>query len=285
MNVELKYFSGTGNSYKIMDTCKEIFIQNGNKAALSSITDKSDINEDADLIGFCFPVYAFGIPRICRKYLLNLPIFKNLINTFILITAGDSDESGFSVEESTKIMKRKGLNVTYSKIIQMPINWTVVMNPPSKEEAQLIINTGVLEAKKIAQDILDGVLHHHAFNYPSTYGKFDFYKDYYMFKWLGVSNLWRNFKTDETCDSCGLCEKICPTNSIQIADDKPKWLKTCEQCMRCVNFCPKQAIFQTEEGSIKGKNIYYEPSFKPLKIKAQKTNKANATDAKSRAAD
>ncbi|MBC8441612.1 MAG: 4Fe-4S binding protein [Deltaproteobacteria bacterium] len=221
MNVALKYFSGTGNSYKILDTCKEIFIQNGNKATLSSITDKSNINEEADLIGFCFPVYAFGIPRICRKYLLNLPIFKSPINTFILITAGDSDESGFSVKESTEILKKKRLNVTYSKVIQMPINWTVLMNPPSKEEAQLIINTGVINAKEIAQDILDGVLHHHAFNYPSTYSKFAFYKDYYLFKWLGVSNFWKDFRTDETCDSCGLCEKICPTDSIQIADNKP----------------------------------------------------------------
>lgn len=270
MNVDLKYFSGTGNSYKIIDTCKEIFIQNGCKATLSSITDKYNINEEADLIGFCFPVYAFGIPRICRKYLLNLPKFKSPINTFILITAGDSDESGFSVKESTKILKKKGLNVTYSEVIQMPINWTVSMNPPSKEEAQLIINTGVIKAKEIAQDILDGVLHHHAFNYPSTYSKFGFYKGYYVFKWIGVSNLWRNYRTDETCDSCGLCEKICPTDSIQIVDNKPKWLKTCEQCMRCVNYCPKRAIFQTGEGSIKGKNIYYEPTFKPLKIKKQK---------------
>jgi len=285
MNVELKYFSGTGNSYKIIDTCKEIFIQNGNKATLSSITDKSNINEDADLIGFCFPVYAFGIPRICRKYLLNLPIFKNPINTFILITAGNSDESGFSVGESTKILKRKGLNVTYSKVIQMPINWTVSMNPPSKEEAQLIINTGAFRAKEIAQDILNGVLYHHTFNYPSRYSKLGFYKDYYLFKWLGVSNLWKNYRTDETCDSCGLCEKICPTGSIQIIDNKPKWLKTCEQCMRCVNYCPKQAIFQKGEGSIKGKNIYYEPTFRPLKLKSKKHNKANATDAKSRAAD
>jgi Pyruvate/2-oxoacid:ferredoxin oxidoreductase delta subunit len=37
--------------------------------------------------------------------------------------------------------------------------------------------------------------------------------------------------------------------------------------MRCVNYCPQQAIFQKGEGSIKGKNIYHEPSFKPLKIK------------------
>ncbi len=96
MEVDLKYFSGTGNSYKIMDTCKETFTQNGCKASLSSVSDKSGINEEADLIGFCFPVYAFGIPRICRQYLLNLPVFKNLINTFILITAGNSDECGRS---------------------------------------------------------------------------------------------------------------------------------------------------------------------------------------------
>ena len=51
MNVELKYFSGTGNSYKIIDTCKEMFIQNGCKTTLSSITEKSNINEEVDLKG------------------------------------------------------------------------------------------------------------------------------------------------------------------------------------------------------------------------------------------
>jgi len=107
MNVELRYFSGTGNSYKIIDTCKEMFIQNDCKVTLFSITDLFNINEEADLIGFCFPVYAFGIPRICRNYLLNLPKFKSPIITFVLITAGDSDESGFSVKESTKIFQKE----------------------------------------------------------------------------------------------------------------------------------------------------------------------------------
>ncbi len=267
MNVDLKYFSGTGNSYKILDTCNEIFIQNGCTTTISSITDKSTINKQADLIGFCFPVYAFGIPRICRKYLLNLPEFANPVNTFVLITAGAPDESGFSVKESTEILNRKGLNVTYSEVIHMPSNWTVSMNPPSREEARLIINSGVKKAKKTAQNIIDGVHRRHVFNYPQRYGKLDFYKDYYLFKWLGISNLWRNFRTDDTCDSCGLCESICPTNSIRIVENKPKWSKTCEQCMRCVNYCPKKAIFQQGEGTIKGKNAYHEPTFKPLNLK------------------
>ncbi|MCG8685916.1 MAG: EFR1 family ferrodoxin [Desulfobacterales bacterium] len=267
MNVDLRYFSGTGNSYKIINVCKKIFVQNGCKVTLSSVIKKASINKDADLIGFCFPVYAFGIPRICRKYLLDLPKFERPINAFVLITAGEPDESGFAVMETNKILKKKGINVTYTKVIQMPANWTVSMNPPSKEEARLIIESGIIKAKKTAHEILDGTLQYHTFNYPPKYSKFVFFKDYYLFKWLGLSNLWRDFRTDETCDSCGLCEKVCPTDSIRIVNNKPNWSKTCEQCMRCVNYCPKQAIFQKAEGSIKGKNTYYEPSFRPLKNK------------------
>lgn len=267
MNVDLRYFSGTGNSYRIIDTCKDVFIHNGCEVSLSSVTGKSDINEKADLLGFCFPVYAFGIPRICKRYLMSLPEFNKPIKAFVLITAGDPDESGFSIKESTKILRDKGLNVTYSDVIHMPANWTVAMNPPSREESLFIIDNGVKKVKKSAQDILDGVIHQHPFNYPPSYSKFRFYKDYYLFKWLGVSNLWRSFRADDTCDSCGLCEKICPTKSIQVLGDRPEWAKTCEQCMRCVNYCPQQAIYQESEGSIKGKNIYHEPTFKPLKIK------------------
>jgi len=277
MNIKLKYFSGTGNSYKVLDACKKLFIQNGYKVELSSITTKFYNNEQVDLIGFCFPVYAFGIPRNCKKYLLNLPEFTNPIDTFILITAGKQGESGFSIQESTKILNRKGLSVIYSAVIEMPSNWIVAMNPPPKEEAQLIIGNGTKKARRIAKDILKGVVSHHKFNYPPEYSKFGFYKDYYLFRWLGISNLWRNFRTDETCDSCKLCSKICPTNSIQFVDNNPKWLKSCEQCMRCVNYCPKQAIYQKGEGSIKGKNIYYEPSFQPLQLKKEDAS-ANADE-------
>lgn len=101
MNVDIKYFSETGNSYKILDMCKEVLLQNCCEATFCSITAKSNINKEADLIEFCFPVYAFGIPRICWKYLFSLPKSKNPINTFLLIKAGDSDESGFSVKERT----------------------------------------------------------------------------------------------------------------------------------------------------------------------------------------
>jgi len=73
------------------------------------------------------------------------------------------------------------------------------------------------------------------------------------------------FRTNEDCNSCGLCAKVCSTQSIIIVNGKPKWKSSCEQCMRCVNFCKQQAIYQTYGGSTEGKNRYIEPDFKPLK--------------------
>lgn len=218
----------------------------------------------AHIVGFCFPVYAFGIPRICRKYLEKLAVFQEQQKVFILITAGSKDESGYAIKECISILKRKNCKIIYTAVVEMPPNWTVSMNPPNKAEALEIISRGVEQTKAIANDIVNGIETFHAFNVPKTYGTFSFYKDYILFKYLGVSNLWRNFRVDEDCNGCGICAKICPTASIQMTNNAPGWHSSCEQCMRCVNFCPKKAIYQSHEGSIKEKNTYHEPDFKPL---------------------
>ena len=266
MNITLKYFSGTGNSFRIINECKKIFIDKGNNVELDSITENVELNIETHMLGFCFPVYAFDIPRICSNYLKNLPKSKERIKAFVLITAGDPEEAGFSFERCKKILSKKNIEVIYSDVIHMPANWTVAMNPPSMNEAINIIAAGVKKTHKILEDILNNKMFHHKFNYPPRYSKFGFYKDYFLFKWMGLSYFWRTFQCDESCNACGICEKMCPTKSIKMIDNKPQWAKTCEQCMRCVNYCPKQAIFQKHEGSIKGKNTYHEPSFKPLAL-------------------
>ncbi len=156
--------------------------------------------------------------------------------------------------------------MVYSGVIQMPINWTTSPEPPfppPKEEALAIIEAGVEQAKNMAQDILNGEKKLHVFNYPERYTRIRFYKDYWLFKYMGLPNLWRTFQVYDNCNGCGLCSGICPTKSIKIVEKKPVWKSTCEQCMRCVNFCPNESIYQTMGGDTKGKNKYHEPDFKP----------------------
>lgn len=267
MKIELRYFTGTGNSLKVLNTCKDIFTESNNSVNIAMIKTEEQFIF-ADLIGFCFPVYAFGIPRICRKYLDKLQVYSSPQNVFVLVTAGDADEAGFSIREAIKILNRKNCSVIYTGVVQMPINWTTSPQPPfppDKEEAKLIIEQGVVQTQKMVQDIMTGIRKYHEFNYPKRYGKYKCYSDYLLFKYLGLSNLWRNFRVYDNCSGCGNCAKICPTRSIKIKEKKPIWASTCEQCMRCVNSCPNESIFQTMGGETKGKNKYIEPSFKPIK--------------------
>lgn len=268
MKFELRYFTGTGNSLKIIDTCKDVFIRSEHIVSLSEINPQETKIRCADIIGFCFPVYAFGIPRICRNYLKNLKRFEERQQVFVIITAGDADESGFALTECGRILKKKNCEVIYTAVVQMPINWTtapVPPYPPSREEAAEIIRKGVNEAERIGMDITEGIKKYHYFNYPERFTRIRFYKDYLVFKYLGLSNLWRTFRVYETCNGCQLCAMVCPTKSIMIVDKKPVWTSTCEQCMRCVNFCPKEAVYQSMGGDTKGKNRYHEPGFNPGK--------------------
>ncbi len=52
----------------------------------------------------------------------------------------------------------------------------------------------------------------------------------------------RQFAASGACVGCGLCEKLCPRNNIQLRDGKPVFGPNCIGCLSCVQLCPKQAI-------------------------------------------
>jgi len=233
--------------------------------SIDPIHNNEQLSSDAELIGFCFPVYAFGIPRICRHYLKQLKRSFNSQQVFIIITAGKKEESGFSINECVRILSNKNFNIIYSAVVEMPINWITYMNPPAMQEAQTIIDKGVEYARKIGIEIINGEHHFHHFNIPAKYGRFGLYKEYYLFKYLGVKYMWRSFNVYDMCNGCGMCAKICPTHSIQIIHHKPQFSSSCEQCMRCVNYCTQEAIYQSLGGDNHGRNRYHVPDFKPYK--------------------
>ena len=46
----------------------------------------------------------------------------------------------------------------------------------------------------------------------------------------------------QKCIGCGLCEKLCPMNNIQVIHHVAVSNQQCTLCYRCVNKCPVQAI-------------------------------------------
>ncbi|MFZ5939937.1 MAG: EFR1 family ferrodoxin [Bacteroidota bacterium] len=281
MQIELRYFTGTGNSLKVLTVCREVFAAAGHQVRISELTGEEPTLPACDLLGFCFPVYAFGAPRIVRRILRELKGMTAGQKAFILLTAGSASESGFALTESVRILEKKKLDVVYSAVVEMPSNWITAPVPPfplPPEEAAEIVRAGAAGARELAHDILLENRKYHRFTYPPSYTKLKFYWDFYAFRYLGIQNLWRMFKVYDSCNGCALCAKICPTGSIRIVGGRPVWSASCEQCMRCVNFCPEEAIYQSGGGDTKGKFRYREPDFKPVHRKLSQDPKKQGRD-------
>lgn len=54
-------------------------------------------------------------------------------------------------------------------------------------------------------------------------------------------------KTNDACDDCGLCAKLCPMGSIDPADVR-NYIGICIKCGACIKKCPKGAKFYDDPG-------------------------------------
>jgi len=70
----------------------------------------------------------------------------------------------------------------------------------------------------------------------------------------------KNFWTDDKCNGCGICAKICPVSNIEMVDDRPAWQHRCEKCLTCIQWCPKEAL-QFKDVTLKRKR-YHHPGVK-----------------------
>jgi ferredoxin len=55
----------------------------------------------------------------------------------------------------------------------------------------------------------------------------------------------------ETCNLCGACAEVCPTNAITVSDKVETAKEKCTACSACVKACPTGARYWTNEGILK----------------------------------
>lgn len=235
--VDLYYFSGTGNTYLVIQAMKEIFERNRISVNIHPIEQKPSVVFRTDqLIGIAFPVVAFSTFPFVRQFIKDLPFGKGT-NIFMVDTLGMI--SGGIVGPLKKVLKAKGYNPVGAREIKMPENF--YPRKVSQDENMTRTQKGLESARHYAQDLCSGKTSW--LRVPIISNIIWFLSGSSLVKTF-LNNLGKKFTVDhKKCTKCGLCVELCPVSNISLTNEETQFKSHCEQCMRCLSFCPENAIF------------------------------------------
>ncbi len=227
MNKLIYYFTGTGNSLRI---AKEI-AKGIEGTRLLSIA-KDSIDYPIEMLGIVFPVYFGALPPLVAEFIEKIDT-RSIKYIFAVATCNDFP--GASLFIVKKLLNKNGKKLNAGFSINMPGNYTPLYPPLPKDkqqsrfkEAEMRVKN-ILELVKNKQDIkISGLGRVLSFMQKRNNKKLR----------LRDTRFW----VDDKCNDCGICQKICPVNNIELIDGKPQWLHKCQQCLACFHWCPQEAI-------------------------------------------
>ncbi|MEN6609504.1 MAG: EFR1 family ferrodoxin [Methanoregulaceae archaeon] len=252
MTTILYYFSGTGNS---LATARNLAAFLGETElipmAASALKAGEVAPSEGARIGFVFPVYYGGIPRLAAFFIDRVNVSRAPY-VFGVVTAGS--HGGTALIQLDNIMQEKGRTLDAGFSLKMPDGYVPQVKPPTDAERDRILAASREKLGRIADAIKNS---ERRIESTGALRKFFEQKMYRKF-FPRLPVLDKNFSADDTCISCRTCERVCPAGNISIPENgKPVWHNLCEMCCACINFCPSRAIQYGEKTRERGR--YHHP--------------------------
>lgn len=223
------YFSGTGNSEWVANRLGTI-LQDRVVNIANQEREKKNYIEAGETVGFVFPIYAYSVPPIMMEFInqQHLPD-----DCFIYAVCTCEKEEGNAL-----LQLSKQINLSSAHTVLMPNNYTILIKADNKEVVKKKLEVAKKQLDEIGADIKNRKCN-------AIKGKFlGAIKTIVIapiFHSLSKSS-WKKFWVQDSCISCGICEKNCPKQCIKLKEGKPTWSEGCVQCLSCFHRCPKEAI-------------------------------------------
>ena len=274
---EIYYFTGTGNSLSVARELNDRL--SGSKLIpIASLNNKEYVKSSADVVGIIFPVYYGEAPNIVKDFVKKLETSKD-VYTFAVATFGGS--SGNSLKNLKQLIGSNGYQLSAGFGVHMPQNafykfWEnkdKVYRRSRKKVDSIVkkINSrkkGIFRSDYLLRPLvflLYGYFENKTIEHLEKISNIPYQSGMTLEELLPLAD--RNYRTDENCEGCGICAKVCPVNNIKMIDGKPEWQNHCENCLACYNMCPNKAI----HGGVLSKDYHYiHPEFKMSDLKIQK---------------
>lgn len=254
MKTEIYYFTGTGNS---LDIAKKIdsSLDHSELVSIPKQTQKNEFAVNSERVGFVFPLYFGGLPKIVYDFISKSELRKA---KYIFAVVTRKSSPGRAIYEIQKLLKKKKLKLDAGFKINMPGNYVPLYNVPDKETEEKILKKAYLKTEEIIKIVFNN--EKKIENDPFLIRNLLKPLNRYFFK----KDKDKDFYVTENCTSCGLCEKICPVDNIELRDGRPIWLHHCEECLACLHYCPESAIQKNKKSEKHGR--YRNPNVKLINI-------------------
>lgn len=221
------YFTGTGNSLYV---AKQI---DCSPLSIPQIMKEENLVFEDECIGIVAPIYGHEMPNMVKEFLKKAQFHTKYF--FLILTYGN--RHGGATELAYEYCHSCHIKVNYINVIEMVDNWL----PSFDMNEQKMIDKHVdQQLSQIIKDI------HDKKEYISQVTDKDREAHQQFLDRMSTFNegLWQHLiQITNKCVGCGICEKVCPSSSIHISENKACFTPgNCQTCFACVHACPKKAI-------------------------------------------
>lgn len=240
------YFSGTGNTKWVAKQFEKKLSAQKHHAKMISMEDYSvsevvKLFEEADIVGFFYPIYGSDKPEEMEKYLEELSGFKMSKKKQSFCITSVAIYSGDGALMVKKFCNKMNLELTWGYNIKMPCNFDTLV-----PGFQIPSDVKIRKMKEKANAKLDYIVKNIERGTKKLEGSDIFNGIGGSFQRLNKGMMHRyDIKINkEACIRCGKCVKLCPTKNLTLPGngDAVETHGNCTVCLRCINNCPAYAI-------------------------------------------
>ncbi len=250
MSTAIYYFTATGNSYT---TAKKIADALGDCRLVPAASLMGQVKnvEEADTVGFVFPVYYGDMPYPMR-HAISKTVFKP--DAYIFACATYRGHSGTAYKKLDELLRTRGQKLSLALGLPMPGNSFI--NEAHVDADHLAKQNERIEA--IVETIRQRPVEDHRS------------EEVMALRPVAWPNNFRGIMADENCIGCGTCASVCPMDNIRVEKGRAVIGDDCSTCLACFHWCPKEAIYMSREEKIARRAKYRHPEISIDIIRGQK---------------